>query len=148
MSDLTEREIEVMILAGDRLSDAEIAHRLNISHRTVATHMRRAFDKLGVRDRLRAAEQVRIRYGRSGIPIVETPAPAQASDLSDVRSGAAQAGPVGEWFARLPPPPKGLARLAISLAVMGFAAILFAGVVAVMSVSSSQTAAYAPRNGR
>jgi len=148
MTDLTQREIEVMILAGDRLSDAEIAHRLSISPRTVATHMRRAFDKLDVRDRLRAAEQVRIRYGRSGIPIPEAPLPAASLNVSDVRSGDAPAGVVSEWFARLPPPPKGLTRLAISLAVMVVAAILFAGVVAVMSISSQQTAAFAPRNGR
>lgn len=148
MTELTQREIEVMSLAGDRLSDAEIAHRLQISPRTVATHMRRAFDKLGVRDRMRAAEQVRIRYGRTEIPISDAPYSTPTSAVSDVRSGDVPAGLIGEWFARLPPPPKGLARLGISLAVMVVAAILFAGVVAVMSISSSQTAAYAPRNGR
>lgn len=148
MTDLTQREIEVLILAGDRLSDAEIAHRLSISPRTVATHMRRAFDKLGVRDRLRAAEQVRIRYGRSGIPIPEPVRTETSLSVSDVRSGDAQAGLVREWFSRLPPPPKGLTRLAISLAVMVVAAILFAGVVAVMSISSQHTAAFAPSYGR
>lgn len=148
MADLTQREIEVMILAGDRLSDAEIAYRLAISPRTVATHMRRAFDKLDVRDRLRAAEQVRIRYGRSGIPIPDAPPPPASLSPSDIRSGDHPAGVVSELFAHLPPPPKGLARLAISLAVMVVAAILFAGVVAVMSTSSQQTATFAPRNGR
>lgn len=51
LSDLTEREREVMALVGEGLSNADIAARLVLSPATARTHVSRAMVKLGVRDR-------------------------------------------------------------------------------------------------
>jgi DNA-binding NarL/FixJ family response regulator len=48
---LTEREREVVALAGTGLSNEEIAARLFLSPLTAKTHVSRAMGKLGVRDR-------------------------------------------------------------------------------------------------
>jgi DNA-binding NarL/FixJ family response regulator len=48
---LTEREREVMALAGAGLSNEEIADRLVVSPATARTHVSRAMVKLGARDR-------------------------------------------------------------------------------------------------
>ena len=54
-SGLTAREIEVLRLVADGLSNAEIAERLVLSERTVHAHLRSIFDKLGVNSRTAAA---------------------------------------------------------------------------------------------
>ncbi len=51
LSDLTERETEVVALAGTGLSNQEIAEKLVISPATARTHVSRAMQKLGARDR-------------------------------------------------------------------------------------------------
>jgi DNA-binding NarL/FixJ family response regulator len=51
LSALTEREREVMALAGAGLSNEEIAERLVVSPATARTHVSRAMVKLGARDR-------------------------------------------------------------------------------------------------
>ena len=51
LADLTEREREVVALAGCGLSNDEIAQRLVISPATARTHVSRSVQKLGVRDR-------------------------------------------------------------------------------------------------
>jgi DNA-binding NarL/FixJ family response regulator len=48
---LTDREREVMALAGQGLSNDEIARRLYVSPATAKTHVSRAMVKLGARDR-------------------------------------------------------------------------------------------------
>ena len=48
---LTRREAQVAALAGRGLSNAEIAHQLVLSVRTVETHVYRAMQKRGVTDR-------------------------------------------------------------------------------------------------
>jgi DNA-binding NarL/FixJ family response regulator len=51
LSGLTDREREVMTLAGQGLSNDEIAERLIMSTATARTHVSRAMVKLGARDR-------------------------------------------------------------------------------------------------
>ena len=55
---LTAREIDVLHLVADGLSNAEIADRLVLSERTVHAHLRSIFDKLGVNSRTAAAHAV------------------------------------------------------------------------------------------
>jgi DNA-binding NarL/FixJ family response regulator len=52
--ELTEREIEVLQLAGKGITNREIADRLSISHRTVQAHLSHIFNKLGVSSRTEA----------------------------------------------------------------------------------------------
>jgi len=51
---LTEREIEVLQLAGKGITNREIADQLSISHRTVQAHLSHIFSKLGVGSRTEA----------------------------------------------------------------------------------------------
>ena len=54
LSQLTERELEVLRLVGRGLSNREIAEMLYLSEATVKTHVNRLLRKLGVRDRIQA----------------------------------------------------------------------------------------------
>jgi DNA-binding NarL/FixJ family response regulator len=56
---LTARELEVLGLVGDGLSNTEIASRLFVSVATVKTHINSIFAKLAVRDRAQAIALVR-----------------------------------------------------------------------------------------
>lgn len=51
---LTPRELEVLTLLAEGLAQTEIAARLTISPKTVATHIERILSKLGVRSRAQA----------------------------------------------------------------------------------------------
>jgi len=53
--DLTPRELEVLRLIGEGLTNQEIADRLFIGVKTVKTHVSNILDKLGVADRTQAA---------------------------------------------------------------------------------------------
>ena len=62
---LSEREVEVLQLLAQGLSNADIAAHLVVSPRTVAAHLRSVFTKLGVATRTAAAhEAVRIGIAR------------------------------------------------------------------------------------
>ncbi len=50
-SKLSAQELQVVRLAAQGLSNREIGARLYLSHRTVGSHLYRAFPKLGVRSR-------------------------------------------------------------------------------------------------
>ncbi len=52
--ELTERETEVLQLAGKGITNREIADSLSISHRTVQAHLSHIFNKLGVGSRTEA----------------------------------------------------------------------------------------------
>jgi DNA-binding NarL/FixJ family response regulator len=52
--ELTPRELEVLTLLSEGLAQIEIAGRLQISPKTVATHIERILSKLGVRSRAQA----------------------------------------------------------------------------------------------
>ncbi len=61
--ELSEREIEVLKLVVEGLSNAEIAERLILSPETIKSHLRRIMGKLAVSDRTQAA----VKALRSGI---------------------------------------------------------------------------------
>lgn len=56
---LTNREVDVLLLLAERLSDQEIAERLVISPATVRKHATRIYRKLGVHNRRAAALKAR-----------------------------------------------------------------------------------------
>lgn len=144
---LTPKEKECLYLAGRRLSDAEIAQRLNMSPRTVGNHLSRAYAKLGVRDRIRAAAKLSELYPEYPLPIgyaEEAPSPPSPSaQRTDTDAGA-----LASAFAKLPRPPSRLMRLLLILVVAALVAFVFAGVTIIMSVSTDRAAIYAPENAR
>ena len=55
---LSVRERELMLLVAEGLSNKEVAGQLDISERTVETHLQSIFRKLGIRKRTRLAALV------------------------------------------------------------------------------------------
>ena len=53
---ITPRELEILQLIADGLSNREIAEKLFVSENTVKTHSSRVFDKLGARRRTQAVQ--------------------------------------------------------------------------------------------
>ncbi len=54
LEELSQRELEVLLLMSAGLNNAEIAEQLIVSQATVKTHVANIFRKLGVRDRVQA----------------------------------------------------------------------------------------------
>jgi DNA-binding NarL/FixJ family response regulator len=67
---LTPRELQILVLAADGLTDAQIANELDVAVQTVKFHTRRLYPKLGARNRAHAVAQA----FHSGI-LVPRPAP-------------------------------------------------------------------------
>jgi DNA-binding NarL/FixJ family response regulator len=61
---LSEREIEVLRLVAEALTDAQVAERLSLSPRTVGQHLRSIYNKLGVNSRA-AATRFAFEHGLS-----------------------------------------------------------------------------------
>lgn len=144
---LTPKERECLYWAGRRLSDAEIAQRLNLSPRTVGNHLSRAYSKLGVRDRIRAAAKLSELYPEYPLPIGYSDDDTSPPALSAQRTNTDARG-LASAFARLPPPPTRLMRLMLILVVAALVAFVFAGVTVIMSVSTDRAATYVPENAR
>ncbi|MFN0178579.1 MAG: response regulator transcription factor [Gemmatimonadales bacterium] len=53
---ITPRELEILGLIAEGLSNKEIAARVNVSENTVKTHSSRVFDKLGAQRRTQAVQ--------------------------------------------------------------------------------------------
>lgn len=62
---LTDREVQVLELAGQGLTNKQIANRLVLSHHTVARHLSNSRDKLGAANRADAA----VRLGRLSLEL-------------------------------------------------------------------------------
>jgi len=56
---LTPRELEILVLIAEGLSNREIAERVHVSENTVKTHSSRVFDKLGARRRTQAVQMAK-----------------------------------------------------------------------------------------
>jgi DNA-binding CsgD family transcriptional regulator len=140
---LTPKEKECLYLAGRRLSDSEIAQRLDMSPRTVGNHLAHAYAKLGVRDRIRAAAKLSELYPEYSLPLGYEDEDASPRPTSAERTGA-NAGGLAGAFAKLPRPPSRLMRLILILAVAALVAFVFAGVTVIMSVSADRASTYAP----
>jgi DNA-binding NarL/FixJ family response regulator len=63
--DLTAREVEVLALVAEGLTDAEVAERLVVSIRTVHAHLRSIYRKLDIHSRS-AATRYALEHGLSG----------------------------------------------------------------------------------
>ena len=57
-ADLTEREIQILRLVADGLTNASIAHALEVSPRTVAKHLEHIYRKFGVSSRAAAVSRM------------------------------------------------------------------------------------------
>ena len=56
---ITRREMEILELVAQGMSNREIAEKLFVSENTVKTHCSRAFDKLGAKRRTQAVQMVK-----------------------------------------------------------------------------------------
>lgn len=63
---LTQRELEVIAIIGEGLSNKEIAYRLNIATQTVKSHVRNVMDKLALHTRLQIAAYTHREQARTG----------------------------------------------------------------------------------
>ncbi|WP_395652114.1 helix-turn-helix transcriptional regulator [Brevundimonas sp.] len=92
---LTSQELRCVLLAGDGLSDKEVAVAMGIAPRTVGNNLHRAYRKLGVSDRKLAARRLSSDYSEhpllidhlAGRAASRTDTGAVLIDAGDLRSG-------------------------------------------------------------
>ena len=68
LASLTARELEIAALVTDRKTNREIAATLFLSDKTIESHMRNIFNKLGVSSRVDVAQRDRARSTRARAP--------------------------------------------------------------------------------
>lgn len=147
-SRLTRREVQCVRLAGESLSNKDIARRLALSPRTVNNHLSNAYAKLGTSDRFAAAALVAHEYPDysrfTPIPMAPSPQTAPAAPLpdGDPDGGGREGAPSRTW--PLPPPPRGAVRLLLALVIAAVAAIIVSGIVMMMTASLELSAESAP----
>lgn len=78
---LTRRELEILALLAEGLSNDEIAGRLIISPNTVKVHLRNIFEKMGVQSRTEATMEA-VRRGWIAVPGLEPAPTAEAATLA------------------------------------------------------------------
>ncbi|MBI2997733.1 MAG: response regulator transcription factor [Deltaproteobacteria bacterium] len=67
---LTKRELEILRLVAEGLTNEEIGKRIFISEKTVKTHLTNIFDKLKVNNRFKAALLIMGRHPEAAAPLV------------------------------------------------------------------------------
>ena len=82
---LTERELQIARLVTDRKTNAQIAAELFLSHKTVETHLRNIFNKVGVETRVDLARAVE-RAART--PLTSRDSPGDSSPHRPAHRGA------------------------------------------------------------
>lgn len=78
---LSEREQQCLYLISCGLNNERIGQRIGLSHDTIKTHLRRAYYKLGARDR---AHAVRLGFETGLLTAHTTPAQLPPRDLHDI----------------------------------------------------------------
>lgn len=146
---LSRRQLQCVRLAGEGLSNKEIARRLGptISPSTVNNHLSNAYRRLGTSDRYEAVRIVSRDYPLSS-PFTPDPLPrggaAPFPDSAPDNAGVPRERPgPSNWF--LPRPDRRvLVRLALVLAFAMGAAIVSIGIVSVMAATTRTAAEQTP----
>jgi DNA-binding CsgD family transcriptional regulator len=73
LADLTAQQREIVILASRGLTNSEIADRLFLSPRTVASHLYRSYPKLGIAGRHQLRDLLDQAAGQHGGPQLDPP---------------------------------------------------------------------------
>jgi DNA-binding CsgD family transcriptional regulator len=93
---LTRRELEILSLLAEGLSNDEIAGRLIISPNTVKVHLRNIFEKMGVQSRTEATMEA-VRRGWIAVPGLDPASPAEPATLAPLPTWPALAPTLGPW---------------------------------------------------
>ncbi len=98
---LTPRERQIVDLAGKRLGDKEIAKQLGLSPRTVQNHLHRAYEKLGVSDRIQAAQWLIASYSGQSEALSHNRDTTPDSEISAAAGTRHEHGGVGPGLAKV-----------------------------------------------